>query len=223
MQPEPNISWTELTQFVGQLNHDLRNHLNAVELQAAFLNEIVEGAEAKSEIKRLREMTGELGAHLQRLSTSLARIQPTPMRYLAREFVEDLQARLAVEQSGAKVEWQVSLGDEAFEIDPQLLQQAFLELFANAIRHGSDDGVLVFAARKEGNSLEFTLREPKKNFDDKTENWGGRPLVRMGHGHYGLGLFRARGIFEAHHGQLRAQFDAAAATLVTTVSLPLLP
>ena len=42
LQTEPNIGWSELTKFVGQLNHDLRNHLNAIELQAAFLSEIRE-------------------------------------------------------------------------------------------------------------------------------------------------------------------------------------
>ena len=98
MQAEPNISWTELTKFVGQLNHDLRNHLNAIELQVAFLGEIVADPEAKNEIKRLREMTADTGAHLQRLSAALARIQPNPMRYLVTEFVEDLRARLALEQ-----------------------------------------------------------------------------------------------------------------------------
>ena len=75
-QAEPNIPWPEVTKFVGQLNHDLRNHLNAIELQIAFLGEIVEGPEARAEIKRLREMTGELCAHLQRLSATIAEVEP---------------------------------------------------------------------------------------------------------------------------------------------------
>lgn len=224
VQAEPNISWTELTKFVGQLNHDLRNHLNAVELQAAFLGEIVQEPEGKGEIKRLREMTGDLCAHLQRLSASLARIQPNTMRYLAAEFVEDLRAKLALEQPelAGEVEWKSSLGEEALEIDPHLLQEAFLELFCNASQHGRAEGALVFEARREGEAIEFILREPKTKFDGATENWGGRPLGQIRSGHYGLGLFRARSIFEAHHGTLRAQFDPAASTLVTTVALPLL-
>nr|MBA2436376.1 hypothetical protein [Chthoniobacterales bacterium] len=115
MQAEPNITWSELTKFVGQLNHDLRNHLNAIALQAALLSEIATDPEAKSEIARLREMSDEMNAHMQRLSASLARIQPTTMRYLAAEFVEDLQAKLGMEKPelAAQVEWQVSLGEEA--------------------------------------------------------------------------------------------------------------
>ena len=224
MQAEPNIVWTKLTEFVGQLNHDLRNHLNAVELQAAFLGEIVAEPEAKEEVKRLREMTGEMCTHLQRLSAALARIQPNPMQYLAAEFVEDLRAKLALERPelAEEVQWKSSLGKEALEIDPHLLQEAFLKLFCNAAMHGRAEGALIFEARRAAETVEFILREPKTKFAGTTENWGGHPLGRIRGGHYALGLFRARSIFEAHHGTLRAQFDPAASTLVTTVALPLL-
>lgn len=224
MQTEPNISWTELTKFVGQLNHDLRNHLNAIELQAACLGETVHESEARSEIERLREMTGDLCAHLQRLSASLARIQPNPMCYLAPEFVEDLQAKLVLERPelAAEVEWKSSLGEEALNIDPHLLQEAFLELFCNATAHARGAGALVFESRREGELIEFILCEPKAKFEGGTENWGERPLRQIRSGHYGLGLFRARSIFGAHHGTLRAQFNPATSTLVTTVSLPIL-
>lgn len=224
MRAEPNISWSELTKFVGQLNHDLRNHLNAIELQGAFLSEIAADAQAKKEVGRLREMTAEISAHLQRLSASLARIQPTTMRYLAAEFIEDLQAKLNREQPelAAGMEWKLSLGEEALEIDPHLLQEAFLELLANASAHGRGEGALVFEARREGATVEFVLREPKTKFEGTTENWGERPLGKVRSGHYGLGLYRARGIFEAHHGTLCAQFDSDTSTLVTTVSLPIL-
>ena len=69
--------------------------------------------------------------------------------------------------------------------------------------------------------IEFILREPKKKFEADTVNWGMRPLVKIRHGHYGLGLYRARSIFEKHHGNLRAEFDPSTSFLVTTVTLPL--
>ncbi|MBA3650273.1 MAG: hypothetical protein H0W66_02035 [Chthoniobacterales bacterium] len=206
------------------MSHDLRNHLNAIELQAAFLNELAADSEAKSEIGRLREMTGEMNTHLQRLSNSLARLQPATMRYLAAEFLEDLQAKLGMEKPelAEAVEWKISLGEEALEMDPHLLQEAFLELLSNAATHGRGEGALVFEAGRVGETVEFILREPKTKFEGSTENWGNRPLGRLRSGHYGLGLFRANAILEAHHGTLRAQFDPATSTLVTSVSLPLL-
>ncbi len=221
-QSDPAIDWPQVRKFIGQLNHDLRNYLNAIELQAAFLGEIATSDEQKSEIKRLREMTAQLGAHLQRLSDSLKRPQPEMMTYLARELVEDLQAKLASAQpEGADaIEWQVSLGEEKIEIDPQLLQEAFLEIFANAALHGRAEGALIFSAHSTGETVEFSLREPKAKFDGALENWGVRPLEQIRHGHYGLGLFRVRGILEQHHGTLRAQFEPAASVLVTSIVLP---
>jgi K+-sensing histidine kinase KdpD len=222
LQSEPKIPWSTVVKFIGQLNHDLRNHLNAIELQAAFVGEIVDEPEAKGEIKRLRELTKELGAHLQRLSASLAKIQPTLMAYSAREFVEDLRARFATEQPEhvAEVEWKESLGGEMIEIDPQLLQEAFLELLANAFTHGRGEGPIVFEAQGDKKAVVFALCEPKTQFDGTMEDWAARPLAKVRQGHYALGLFRARSIFEAHHGTFRAQFDSEASLLRTTSSLP---
>jgi K+-sensing histidine kinase KdpD len=222
LQSDPKISWRKVVKFIGQLNHDVRNHLNAIELQSALLGEIVEQPEAKSEVRRLRELTGEMSAHLQRLSSSLAKIQPSTMPYQAREFVEDLRAKLASNrpEQSADVEWNISLGEEMIEIDLQLLQEAFEELIANAFAHGRAEGAIAFEARNAGSSIEFVLREPKTQFGGTTEDWGARPLAKLRHGHYALGLHRARSIFEAHHGSLQAQFNPAASVLTTTVALP---
>jgi signal transduction histidine kinase len=219
---EPKILWPEVTRFIGQLSHDLRNHLNAVELQIAFLGESIGGPEAKGEIKRLREMTGEMCGHLQKLSATLDTVEPQTVRYPAADFVEDLRAILTPEQSkqSVAIDWKISLGEEMLEIDPELLSEAFVELFANAGRHGRAEGPLVFEVRGEGTAIECSLREPKAHFDGATEDWGARPLQHLRSGHYGLGLFRARSIFEAHHAHYRVHFDAAASVLHTAVSVP---
>jgi K+-sensing histidine kinase KdpD len=219
---EPEISLPELTKFVSQLSHDLRNHLNAISLQIAFLTEIAPNEEMKQEVQRLRKMTDDFGTDLQKLSASLKPPRLQTMSYAAKEFVEDLESKLAnVEPELAPmVDWRNSLGAEAFEIDPQLLQQAFLELFANAARHDRTEDRLTFEGRPSGDAIELRLCEPKTKFEGSTENWGERPFQSIGHSHYGLGLFWARGIFQAHHGTLQAQFDPAASVLVTTVCLP---
>jgi hypothetical protein len=144
------------------------------------------------------------------------------MRYLAREFVEDLRAMLANNQPSqlAEMEWKISLGEEGVAIDPQLVQEAFEELIANAFAHGRGKGPLVFEARDAGAAIEFVLREPKIRFEGTTENWGAQPLAKLRRGHYALGLHRARSIFEAHNGSLLTQFDPAASILTTTVALP---
>ena len=213
----------DVVRFVRQLSHDLRNHLNAAELQSAYVNEIAEDAELKDEIKRLRSMLAEMGGSLQRLTQSLAEIKLTNMPYPAAAFIEDLQQKLAMqspEQSSA-VDWEVQLDSASLDIDPQILQQAMLELFANAFMHERSEARLAAKAAIEGGEFRFTLREPKTAFSGSIESWGEQPFRKVKHGHYGLGLPRVRSIVRAHGGQLTAQYDPASSALVTTVALPL--
>ena len=67
-----HVPWENFVKFVRQLSHDLRNQLNATELQSALIAELTNDAELKSEIRRLRELVSQLGATLQSLSASVA-------------------------------------------------------------------------------------------------------------------------------------------------------
>ncbi|PZR75115.1 MAG: hypothetical protein DLM73_06115 [Chthoniobacterales bacterium] len=214
-----------VVKFVRQLAHDLRNHLNAAELQSAYLAEIVEGAEAKEEIKRLRAMISETGANLQSVTTALSVARLTEMPYAAADFMDDLQQKLGVDfpEESPRIKWDAQSANANLSIDPQLLLPALIELFANAFRHNPGEGAISAEAKTDGEHFVFTIREPKHAFEHSTENWGREPLHAIRQGHYGLGLYRARGIVEAHQGKLVARFDDAASCLITTVTLPLAP
>jgi K+-sensing histidine kinase KdpD len=218
-----SIAWGDIVRFVRQLNHDLRNHLNAVELQAAYLGELATDPELSSELKRLREMISQLGTMLQKLSADLAQVKPNFMPYRAADFMEDLRARVAKDfpQQGSTVNWQVQVGEANLDVDPQLLQQALLELFVNAFRHQPTGDALSVTVGIKGDRLVFALHEPKAGFDLSTENWGREPFRQIGQGHYGLGLNRVRVIVEVHGGEFRGEYDSTASTLVTTVTLPI--
>jgi K+-sensing histidine kinase KdpD len=218
------IPMPDVVRFVRQLSHDLRNHLNAAELQSAFLNEITEDAETKQEVQRLRGMLSEMGTSLQRLTSSLTEVRLMEMPYPAAAFIEDLQQKLAAQspEQSSSIEWNTRADDGAMlNIDPQVLQQAFLELFANAFLHDRGDGPLVANAETRDGKFQFTLREPKTKFTGSIEMWGQQPFRKVQHGHYGLGLPRVRSIIQAHGGQLTAQYDQPSSSLVTTVVLPL--
>ena len=215
------VPWNNVVRFLRQLSHDLRNHLNAAELQAVYLNELAENDEMKGEIKRLRGMISQLGTVLQKLSTDLGQVKPHLMTYGAADFVEDMRRKVAQNfpEQSVLVQWEVQLKDDTFEIDPQLLQQAIVELFANAFRHEPKPDAIKVSARTENGRFVFALKERKASFDLPTKNWGRQPLGSVGQGHYGLGLNRVRAIVEAHRGEFRAQYDSS--TLVTTIALPL--
>ena len=212
-----------VVRFIRQLSHDLRNHLNAAELQSAFLKEIAEDGEVTSEIQRLRSMLSELGSTLQKLTTTLAPAKLTQMPYGAPVFLEDLQQK-AQSDFGADAgvfEWDVRVTSGMLNIDPQLLQQALLELLSNALRHERGEGKISISARAEKGQLTINVREPKSSFNESTSEWGREPFKNVKHGHYGIGLHRARNLIEAHGGELNAIHDSAAGALITTVTLPI--
>ena len=64
----PSVSWNDAIRFIRQLSHDLRNDLNAIELQSAYIGELEKNEEIQGEIKRLREMVSGLTSTLQQLS-----------------------------------------------------------------------------------------------------------------------------------------------------------
>ena len=220
------IPVTNFTKFVRQLSHDLRNYLNAAELQAALISEIVNDDEARSELKRLREMIGELGASLQKLTSALGDVRLALMPYAVRDLVEDLRTKVATQflEAASSFVWKVAADERAsVEVDPQLFQAAMLELFDNAVRHKSADAKIVVTAETADGELLFKLTEPKAEGEWDPSWWGREPLRTMSHGHYGLGLYRAGRIVAAHSGQMQAFYDRGGSCLVSTVRLPLAP
>src|ERR1700732_1829467 len=122
----PNVPWPDIVKFIRQLGHDIRNNLNAVELQSAYLAELAEQMELKGEVKRLREMVSEIGTGLQKLSAAIGQTSPTRISYPAADFVEDLRQKLTKDSpnEASKVNWDVQLNTEKLEIDPIMAQQA---------------------------------------------------------------------------------------------------
>ena len=221
----PTVPWPDIVRFVRQLGHDIRNNLNAAELQSAYLAELADNPEIKTEVQRLREMISETGASLQRVSMALGQSTPTLMSYRADDLMDDLKKKIEKDfaDKAGKITWDVQLKTETLQIDPQLLQQSLLELFVNAFQHERDVKSITAKASILDRRFVFELREPKAHFEGSTENWGREPLRKVSQGHYGLGLNQVRLITNAHNGELRAQFDRASSTLITTVSLPLAP
>src|SRR5947208_11143475 len=121
----PGVPWPDMVKFVRQLSHDIRNNLNAVELQSAYLAELAKEGEMKGEIQRLREMTSQIGTSLQRVTAGLNQANPNPIPYPATDFVEDLKQKLTKEfpDNGATVRQEVRWKDATLQIDRQLGQQ----------------------------------------------------------------------------------------------------
>jgi K+-sensing histidine kinase KdpD len=222
--PLSDIPWEDVVRFVRQLSHDLRNHLNAAELQSAFIGEIATDPEIKSEVTRLRGMLGELSGLLQKMSSDMGHARPNPIPYRAKDLMEDLRRKVESGSADSKklaLSWEVSACDGTLEVDPQLFPPVVEELLANAARENPDAKVTIQATIDRDKCFVLTLVEPKENFDLSTEEWGRQPLRNITQRHYGLGLNRARIIVESHGGKLGARYDKSSKTLLTTITLPI--
>lgn len=213
------IQWGNFAKFVRQLSHDLRNQLNAIELQAALINELTEDPELKPEVTRLRELVAKLGTTLQQLSATVAPPNPTCLPYSANDLLEDLQKKIAQDfpEQSKHIRWEISSGGANLEIDPQLIGWALCELFDNAFRYDGG-GELTAHGRVENGRFTFELRE-QKNEAVAPEKWN-ELLSVIKHGHYGLGLKRARAIVAAHGGKLTSEWDSQSSTLISQIVLP---
>jgi len=222
LKDSPSVSWSDTVRFIGQLSHDLRNDLNAIELQSAYIGELEKNEELQGEIKRLRAMVSRLALTLQQLSRDVGDVKPTPISYQVTDLMEDMHRKIDHDfpKQNTEINWEIQSGDAMLNVDPQLLQEVFTELFANAFRHDRGKGRLLATAKIENNRFRFTLHEPKDGFDLPTQNWGREPIRKITQRHYGLVLNRVRAIVEAHGGKLHAQYDPNISTLITTLTLP---
>jgi K+-sensing histidine kinase KdpD len=217
------VPWSDMVHFVRQLSHDLRNDLNAIELQSAYIGELTQDQELTTEIKRLREVVSGMNSTLQLLSRAVGEVAPNVVTYPTGEFLTDMRTQIErnFSKENEEITWDVQLQDGILNIDPQLFQEVFVELFANAFQHDRGNGPVVARARISDGRFLFSLHEPKAAFSSETQKWGREPFRNIRQRHYGLGLNRVRAIIEAHGGELQAQYDPKAATLVSTVALPM--
>jgi len=221
---EPAVPFGRVAGLVRHLVHDFRNGLNSLDLQTAFLQELVTvDSEAMPEIKRLRAMISTTAKSLQALSGNFWMPEAQLVTYTAKILIEDVRARLAavLPDGASAIEWTEELGDEEISVDLEMIFRAFSEFFKNAIHFREAGRAIAASAAVKGGQFVLELREGKSALPSPPESWGLEPLVSTRRGGYGMGLFHARRILAVHNGTVNFAFDPAAQLLVTRIVLPL--
>ncbi len=221
---EVEVPFERVSGLVRHLTHDVRNGLNSLDLQTAFLQELVTAdSEAMPEIKRLRTMISSTAKALQALSGSFWLPEAQLVTYAAKILVEDVRARLSVviAEGAADIAWEEQLGEEQISVDLEMIFRALSEFFKNAIHFreaGRPISARVFA---EGGKFVIEIREGKSSVATAPESWGLHPLVSTRRGGYGMGLFHARRILAVHEATVDFAFVSEKQTLTTRIALPL--
>ena len=208
---------------MGLFTHDVRNGLNALELQLTFLGEISEDPEAKAEVKRMRGSVAEITRQLQAVRVATGVPSPHPFAYPAADFVEDVRERFERQQAdvSSRVQWEIESGGGSVAVDPELSMAALLELLANALFHATKDSAVRVDAVSGTAGLTLTIQQSLASLPgDSPEAWGHTPLSSSRRNGYGLGAFRARRIIESQGGSLHFAYKEAEQSLATVVTLP---
>ena len=83
-----DIPWDNFIKFVRQLSHDLRNQLNAAELQAALIGELTSDEELKLEARRISHVIiGARDLRLARLQRLAQSFEDARLEF--RQFIEE--------------------------------------------------------------------------------------------------------------------------------------
>ena len=88
----PDIPLPRVVNFVKQVAHDVRNGLNAIDLQSAYIAEVAgEGTEVAVELGKLRKMISHVTDDMQELSGRFAELRPVLMEYPVQELLQGLK------------------------------------------------------------------------------------------------------------------------------------
>jgi signal transduction histidine kinase len=220
---QPVIPMPRLVNLVRQVTHDVRNGLNAIDLQAAFLAELAGEGEMGEEVGKLRGMVSHVTHEMQELSGRFGELRPVLVSYPVQEFLQGLKEAVEAEfeRQAKRIVWEVKVGDEEMEMDYNLVTAALLELARNAIFFREGDQAIHFTTRNEGENVVFEVRQSRSQPLTDPDQWGREPLVSGRRGGYGLGLFYVRRIVDTLGGELEPGYDAESGELRVRLSLPL--
>ena len=222
-QNGPSIPMPRLVNFVRQVTHDVRNGLNAIDLQAAFALELAGEGEVGEELVKLRRMVTHVTDDMQKLSQRFGELRPVLMEYPVPEFLQGLKEAVEEEfdNQAKRIVWEVKVGDEEMEMDYTLLMGVLMELTRNAIFFREGDQAIHFKALNEGENVVFEIRQSRTKPVTGEEDWGREPLLSGRRGGYGLGLFYVRRVLDTLGGKLEPVYDAKSAELRVRLILPM--
>ena len=161
-----------------QLAHDLHNDLNALDLAATYINELVEAPAAKEELGTQRETIHRMSRVLHTLSLYLQPPHPEKVTLPAAELAEGFRERiLSSHPDGATaLSWSCKVGDSRVDVDFQMITAALAEVFENALLSRDGGATVDFSATLEGGMLRLRFSEKKPRRRRRWTGWGASRL-----------------------------------------------
>jgi len=219
----PSVPLPRIVNFVRLVTHDVRNGLNAIDLQAAFVAEIAGNGEVAEEMGKLRRMVNHVTRDMQELSSRFGELKPVFVQYPVEDFLQGLKETVEEEfdTQAKRIVWEMKKGHEEMDMDYNLLMSALIELIRNAIYFREGDQAIHFDAWSETGNAIFEVRQRRSQPVTGADEWGREPLNSSRRGGYGLGLFYVRRILDTLGGALEPGYDTKSGELRVRLILPL--
>lgn len=165
--------------FVRQVTHDVRNGLNAIDLQAAFVAELAGDGEVGEELGKLRKMVCHVTGDMQELSGRFGELRPMMMEYPVAELVQGVKEAVEeeFETQAKRIVWEVKVGDDEMDMDYTLLLKVLTELTRNAIYFREGDQAIHFTVWSDKVNVVFELRQSRAQPVTGESEWGRAPLA----------------------------------------------
>ncbi len=203
--------------MLGVVAHDLRNPLNTITMGSSLALEIITAYPGEPGRRQL-EIIQRSADHMNRLIQDLldaSRVQagqlalevaPVRPQTIVEEAFEMLQP--LANHAGIQLQADVPADIGHVLVDRQRVLQVLSNLIGNALKFTSRGGRILLSVQREGNTVRFTVSDNGTGIpQDQLPHifgrfWQARATDRRG---LGLGLSIAKGIIEAHGGEIWAE------------------
>lgn len=192
-----------LGQLATSLAHEIKNPAAAIIMHAKSLEQ--NGVEPEGRLIREdgENITSLVNQWLFVAKPNAPRKSNNDIIQILKSLKERLEPLMQYNQVSLEI-----VGPESIQLncDSQRIQQAFRNLIDNAIKAMPNGGAITIEiSEKEGGSIEFVIADEGVGFSDEALRNFGETFYSEREGGMGLGLALAKGVFEAHGGELSAR------------------
>jgi len=190
-------------QLLLGISHELRSPMSRLRLALEFMDDSEQKESVRAEISEMEEIISTL-LEAERLNTRHAAISRSGV--LIRELIEQL-VETYFENDSERI--RIEMEDDRLEADVDHVRVALMlkNLLSNAIRYSGDGPVTVHVSRDAG-KLVIAVADQGPGFSVEQQAHFGEPFYRgdpsrtRDTGGYGLGIYLAKLVAEAHGGNL---------------------
>src|SRR5215204_4299033 len=112
MDANPDLPWSRVAGFIRQHTHDVRNHLNSLELEASLMTDLISDPEAVECLARIRSQIRTLAANLRALSGKFQEPKIMAGPIAATDVFEIWKEQWSAMPDRPQIEWKSDLGDQ---------------------------------------------------------------------------------------------------------------